>query len=237
MSERVSQGVFFVYGLCDPSSGHLRYIGKTANGMKRIRLHFSPSKLKKDGFTRKANWIRSLLKLGLKPQVVIIEEFSSEKPLNESEIFHIAYFKSIGCELTNLTIGGDGSKGYVPPPELRAYLSVCGKRQMENPKALRAFRLASEEWWRDPEHKALRSSWAGKQLSEEHKRRIGDSNRGRPISEEHRRKISIARTGKKLSPEHIAKIKASRKGYVPSLETRARMSKAQERRYELCRNV
>jgi hypothetical protein len=227
VSESVpSGGDFIVYGLCEPDTGLLRYIGKTANGMRRIRLHFSPSKLKRDGRTRKANWIRSLLAKGLKPKVVILEEFESESPLNEQEIFYISYFRFLGCDLTNLTVGGDGAKGYCPPPELRAYLSECAKRQhVENPDLkFRLGKLAKKRWEDLAYRHRMTEISKSQKHSEETKRRIGDAGRGRIISLEQRKRISEARKGRNLSPEHRAKISASRKGQKLSEEHKKKIS-------------
>lgn len=90
-----------IYGLCDPVTGELRYIGKTVNLKARIRDHMN-HKLTEDNY--KSRWLRTLPGL---PKVVVLEETDADQ-LNESEQFHIAYFRSIGARLTNLTIGGDG---------------------------------------------------------------------------------------------------------------------------------
>jgi G:T-mismatch repair DNA endonuclease (very short patch repair protein) len=60
-------------------------------------------------------------------------------------------------------------------------------------------------------------------LSEEHKRKIGESNRGKVVSEETRSRISASRTGKKASPETKAKLSAQRKGKPKSEEWKALM--------------
>ena len=50
---------FMVYGLVDPETKELRYIGKSAQGIARINSHFYPKRLRDDD-TYKARWIKKL---------------------------------------------------------------------------------------------------------------------------------------------------------------------------------
>lgn len=97
---------FLIYGLSDPVTNEIRYIGKSCSGLKRANQHFIPSQLRAD--TYKTRWIISVIKSGLKPNVVILEEFKNSDKLNEREIFWIKYYKNNGARLTNTTEGGDG---------------------------------------------------------------------------------------------------------------------------------
>lgn len=63
------------------------------------------------------NWVKSLVDRGLKPEIVVLEECSAPQDLIESEVWHIAYWRSIGANLTNLTDGGDGMTGHKPTKE------------------------------------------------------------------------------------------------------------------------
>jgi len=97
-----------IYCLCDPETSVIRYIGKAVNLYDRIRKHYKPSSLK--GATHKNNWIKSILNKGIRPKVNVLEVCNSENALNECEIKWIAYYKSIGNDLTNGTEGGTGGK-------------------------------------------------------------------------------------------------------------------------------
>lgn len=94
-----------IYGLLHPHTKELRYVGYTNNHSKRYYQHLKPSLLKAK--THKNSWIKSLLEQHLKPEMVIIEEYECEKELPTAEIEMIAYLKSIGCDLTNGTLGGE----------------------------------------------------------------------------------------------------------------------------------
>ena len=52
----------------------------------------------------------------------------------------------------------------------------------------------------------------GKQLSEEHKKKIGESMKGKQLSEEHKQKLSESHKGIQFSEEHNKKISESMKG-------------------------
>lgn len=96
---------YMIYALKDPLTKSIRYIGKSCKGLNRPKEHLFPhqNKLK----THKNCWVRSLLKKGLKPEIIILEECDRES-LDKREIFWIDYHKKHGYELTNMTNGGTG---------------------------------------------------------------------------------------------------------------------------------
>ena len=97
----------FIYSLNDPITNEIRYIGKTGNIEDRYKRHLSKCYLDKyDKNTYKSNWIKSLIKIGLKPTINIIQECNIEN-VNELEIYWINKFKIDGIKLTNLSIGGE----------------------------------------------------------------------------------------------------------------------------------
>ncbi len=115
----------FVYGLFDPRMGALRYIGKTVRSVaSRLSQHLAESKKRERN--HKSNWIRSLLVLGLKPEVDVLEDVPDDQ-LSEVECFWIQYFRGIGAVLTNATDGGEGALGWVPSESWRHKHSVFMK--------------------------------------------------------------------------------------------------------------
>lgn len=99
-----------VYVLEDPSGvSQTVYIGQTNDPGKRLAEHLTPSHLKSR--THKNNWIRSLLLRGVTPQFTVLETVPAGGDYDESECFHIAYFRSLGMSLCNGTDGGDGLRG------------------------------------------------------------------------------------------------------------------------------
>ncbi len=100
-------GTVLIYGLYDPRTDALRYIGKTKSARCKVRLmeHCSSKTIKQRH--HRSVWIQSLLKLGLKPEMRVIEE-TTEQCWQERERFWVEYFRHRGADLTNTTDGGDG---------------------------------------------------------------------------------------------------------------------------------
>jgi len=98
-----------VYGLADPRTGEVRYVGQTINGITRAKAHKYACQLTHDGNTHKANWVRSLLSAGLLFEVTILERVPDVKNLDAVECFWIAQGKGLGWPLTNFSKGGGGN--------------------------------------------------------------------------------------------------------------------------------
>jgi hypothetical protein len=95
-----------IYGLIDPVTKQLRYIGQSFNGLQRAKCHMSDYAHGTNHHKR--NWINKLKSLNLVYEIEILETVKTREELDEAEIFYIAYFKSIGCDLLNATAGGSG---------------------------------------------------------------------------------------------------------------------------------
>ena len=101
---------FAIYSLHHPISDRLKYVGKSTDVAGRQRSHtYRPKAL---DTSKNANWIRSLLKQGLKPVLKIIEDqtdgISSVEEMNDAEIYWIAYMRGMGHDLNNHLPGGEG---------------------------------------------------------------------------------------------------------------------------------
>lgn len=103
----------FIYGLKDPETLELKYIGKTSGTLKRrLGAHISATKRKNKKNILQA-WIQSILNKNLKPLIEIIEECDDIK-LNLREIYWISYYRNLNYNLKNINNGGDGNpKGYI----------------------------------------------------------------------------------------------------------------------------
>lgn len=179
---------YIIYGLIDPRNNQLRYIGQSSTGLDRPKRHNSSYYLRphKGLRTHKQRWILQLLSLNLKPEIIILEQLDKKEQLNESEIFYIAYFKSLGCRLTNTTLGGQNSN---PPPKRVGWNHTEESKQIMRQKALG--KIISQEQ-RDKISKKL-TGRKNKSHSEETKRKIALTRIGRKTSDETKQKQSIAR--------------------------------------------
>lgn len=222
MAERTQSLGGVIYGLADPRTGHLRYVGKTS-GDPHVRLLAHMNDVRRGRtFIPRHKWIAELLSLGLEPQMFEIER---SEDWREAEQFWIGYFRFIGCELLNATAGGDGLCSYRHTDETR-------RRQSE--ATTRRYRIDGEREKTSESVKVGQSRPSYLQRMMSAKARLTDESRekmsraakihrntpkakeamrllmtGRPKSENTRLAISLAKKGKKRSEESIARQRAT----------------------------
>jgi hypothetical protein len=93
-----------IYGLFDPRTGQLRYIGKTMQPLnERVNQHLARVSSK----THKNMWLRQLKEQGMRPTCVSITQCTVDV-VDQRERELIALFKELGADLTNHTVGGEG---------------------------------------------------------------------------------------------------------------------------------
>jgi hypothetical protein len=159
---------YVIYGLFDPNTKELRYIGKTNNIKNRLRQHYNPCNLKSN--THKNNWLKCLAEENKKADVEILEIYSTYEELNLAEIELIEYYKYIGCNLVNGTLGGEGCIGHIVSEETRQKLRIARANQAPPSEEARQ-KFASFA-------KNIKAN-LGKKFSEEHKRKLSESHKGK----------------------------------------------------------
>lgn len=113
----------FIYGLEDPRSKSVRYVGKSNAPHIRLRNHLTPFGLQARSY--KNHWLRKLSEQGLKPSLVILEEIPTSR-WQERERFWI---KQYGLtQLTNTTDGGDGPRRITKRARRNMSLAKKGKK-------------------------------------------------------------------------------------------------------------
>jgi hypothetical protein len=91
-----------IYGIRDPRTNEIRYVGKTFNFEKRKASHLIPSSLRKD--TLLAKWLKGLIDDKVLPDFFIID---SDIPYSVSlmaEQSWINYYSERGCDLLNINL-------------------------------------------------------------------------------------------------------------------------------------
>jgi hypothetical protein len=155
-----------VYGLYDPRTGELRYIGQTTGKLDvRVRGHMREVNLR--ARRHASHWLRQLKDLGLRPTIKPLHEASSATALDELEVEIIRAARESGVSLTNTSMGGTGAgmrgrKGGVVSPS--------GKERISEAQS-------------------------GKPKSEEHRKKLSNALIGKPIgprSAETRARMSAA---------------------------------------------
>lgn len=187
MKVNILRNKFLIYGLVDPRDGQLRYIGKSCSGLKRPRSEYSRVLKKYEGAGHRQNWIKSLYGAGLKYEIVILQSFIDDGILEQAEIFWIAYFRKMGCSLTNLTDGGGGCSGYRHTKEALRRLSEINKGKRPSTECIEASRRANLGRFFNHTEKSKRK------ISES---KLGNSNG--PFSDEARINTSLAHGGRRF---------------------------------------
>ena len=93
-----------VYALIDPRTHQACYIGKALDVALRERNHFKQWKWER---SRKSEWMRELHAVGLRPEMIVIEECSAVESAAR-EKYWIARALSRGIPLLNMKHGGQG---------------------------------------------------------------------------------------------------------------------------------
>ena len=93
---------YIVYGLIDPRTDHLFYIGKSCSGTKQMRRHTQPWSLRSSN-KDKNRQILEIMNGGYEgPVYIILDTAKSRKELEMNDRVHIARHRD---ELTNRRIG------------------------------------------------------------------------------------------------------------------------------------
>jgi hypothetical protein len=171
---------FVIYGLFDPDTKDIRYVGITSRSViSRLSEHLRKAK---KGKTYKDRWVAKLLSNGKVPLLCILYTASSFEEVKALEICFIFYFRNSGHSLVNTTDGGDGALGLKHSEEYikRLVLRCKGKKLSENHKL--AIRKGN-----------IIPAMLGKHHSEKTKQILRDKSLGQVSSQ--RKKVMCINTG------------------------------------------
>lgn len=185
--------VIAIYILIDPRSRAARYVGKANDTNYRLQQHCIEKYRSK-----KTNWVKRLKSLGMTPVMEVIE-MVPEDSWEDAERFWIAFFKSCGAELLNMTNGGDG---VTQTPEIRRSISESHTGMKHKPESLdkmRAWKRRSMTPEELERHTAINKARVPhpNSIATLHK------HRDKAATPERIRKHSIAMTGFKWSEEAL----------------------------------
>ena len=193
----------YIYGLADPETGLVRYVGKSVNLPSRYAEH-----LRAGDRSYRANWIRSLDKRGLVPSLVIIDVVEEGADWQERERYWIAFYRAAGNKLTNGTSGGEGlkdptletlrrlsesHKGKVHSEEQRKKMGEGVRRAYQNPELKARLSASQRESWRKRKEAAAAGGLPVRQpLSAEKRVRFAEKLRQKPGRQEQMREVMRA---------------------------------------------
>jgi len=123
-----------IYGLADPRTNEVRYVGKTTDPRRRLYHHIYLAPV---GTTHRDRWIVQLLAEGVKPTLMVLETVGGESwQVRERE-----WIASLP-RLTNISAGGDGVDA-PRTPEWCARIGAAHKGKVVSAKARERIRAAS----------------------------------------------------------------------------------------------
>ena len=111
----------FIYFLIDPRDSHIKYVGQTRRGKKRLRDHLrAASNPSHHGMRKLYNWIAELQRDGLDPEFRVVEYAESADKLDEAETYWGEFCIQLGCPLKNVAPFGSNGKWCLSPDGIRA---------------------------------------------------------------------------------------------------------------------
>lgn len=170
-----------VYGLVDPRTTMVRYIGKSESGLARPRQHAYPSNRRKA--LHSARWIDALVRVGLTYTITVLETCTDRVSLCSAEIWWIAFGRACGWPLTNITSGGEG--GRVSPLSARGIAAI---------RDAHTGRIKSES-----ELEKIRAAATGVIPNDVTRAKMSASHKNRKHTDESREAIRRSHLGKKAS--------------------------------------
>lgn len=249
----------FIYGLRDPRTQEIRYVGQSSTGMKRPRRHMQANSLASDLYS--ARWLRTI---GAPPEIVVLERVDRDDltkselqaRLDEAEIRWIAIGRAaLGPRLTNATAGGDGAREMTPEAKekhraaLRAFAATPEGRKLRQDQIAKARESgiapavieARRKWAKTPEGRACWEASLGKARTPEAVEKMAATKRAYAVTPEGRAQV-LAMVEASRTPETRAKMVAAHRPLTPEAEarrlaalqlpeTRAKMSVAQRAQF------
>lgn len=140
----------FIYGLLDPDTLELRYVGKTTQPKIRYRQHLFPSQLKPK--THRNAWIKLLLTLNKKLGFIILERDGLDGAARE--IAWIAEVRWLGANLVNGTNGEDDHKvGHPLSLETRRKIGLAHLGAKRSPEQIANMKASQTKKWAEKRRK------------------------------------------------------------------------------------
>lgn len=201
---RIRNRQLVLYGLVDPVSLLLRYIGISSYGLGRPHQHALEADKDKVRHLPLYCWIRQLTAAGLKYSVVVLrDDFTTVQDLRSAEIHWIAIMRALGAPLLNISRGGLGGP---LSEQSRKRISMANKGRKHTPES-RAINSAAQRIAQNrPEVKAKQSAAFRKRLATDPSLRAGMVQRARrPKALATRTKMSEAARLAHARPEQKAR--------------------------------
>lgn len=240
--------IIYIYGLYDPRTNELRYIGKSKNPKQRLFGHLNS--VKNGEISLKTTWLKELIENGYVPLVKILEK-TNENDWEEAEKRWIEKCRSEGLNLLNVADGGSNPPDWLGRKQSTSHV----RKRVENRQAKGNYAHSEETRKKISEHRKGKAtgesngfygkqhpkeimdriirankgkvgSFKGKQHTDGTKEKIREKNKNYKATEETRNKISDSNKGRKHSAEFSEKISQRMLGSHLSEETKEKLRQA-----------
>lgn len=156
----------YIYGLHDPRTMDLRYIGKSDRPVERLM-----NQMNERANTHRCHWLGELRAAGLRPVQFIIDATPFGTDWQPIECAYIAAARAMGCRLTNGTDGGDGVPGLGPESLARMRTAWLGrKHRPESRTKMSAANMGRKHT--DEYREMMRQIMSVREFTETHRQRI-----------------------------------------------------------------
>lgn len=213
-----------IYGIYDPRSSELRYVGKTINPLAaRLSTH-----LRSTEKNYRAQWLRSMVAKGITPVILEIARLPHDGDWQAAERYWIAHFRSLGARLINATDGGEGMLNHRPTAEHRKKIGEANARRSPEARKKAAQKrlstLGGKLKHSDESKAKMSAAQKGRKRTPEQRARMSAGMKGKPKTHvwtaEERAAVSAQFKGKKQSQELIEKRISPRRGRPSPLRGR-----------------
>lgn len=169
---------YLIYGLVDPRTLFIRYVGLSTTGMSRPEKRRRPSFKRDNEFTRA--WLSELTSLGLRFEIAVLQ-YSTAASVKSDERWWITFGRMCEWPLTNLTDGGEGLLN--PQPSTREKLSRRAKARVAfMPEAFAALIRSAHT----PETAAKKAASMRLAMTLEHRAKLSSYGKARMANPEER---------------------------------------------------
>lgn len=204
-----------VYGLYDPRSGELRYVGKTVGNLSaRLKGHLHDAALRRSK-TRCGCWIRELASVELMP-VALVLEHAPRQQLGSRECAWIAWARERSDHLTNLTAGGDGGAlGWKPSMETLERMKRrpnVWKGRRHTPESLERMSVAQRAKWTPERREVMARRHRGKSISKAHRERCSRASKDMWADADFRRRMASVRAASEAVRDGRRRASLARRG-------------------------
>ncbi len=194
----------YIYKITNKINGKI-YIGLTSKSLEKSKHYYGSG----------VHITRAIKKYGKKnfTKDILEHDIQTDDDLYLAEIKWIKLYNANDPTIGyNISKGGEsGSNGYKHSEDTKRIISECLKNMSDETRKKRS------------------EAFKGRILSEDHKRKIKESNVGQKRSDETKNKMSVSGKGKILSEEHKNNISKASKGRVFSEETRKKLSESNKK--------